>query len=112
LPDRALHSANIAGWSIGQRETATHPSRDRWAADAASLYDKLEHTIAPLFYRDPEGFADVMVHAIALNGSFFNSHRMLQEYVSKAYRAAVGGENMRSQPPVASACEAPAANSR
>lgn len=26
-----------------------------------------------------------MLHAIALNGSFFNSHRMLAAYVSKAY---------------------------
>ena len=38
-----------------------------------------------MFYREPDRFADVMLHAIALNGSFFNSHRMLQEYVSKAY---------------------------
>ncbi len=88
------HTEGVTGWSIGQREpaTATHSSRDRWAPDAASLYDKLEHTIGPLFYRNPEGYADVMAHAIALNGSFFNSHRMLQEYVSKAYRACVGDQ--------------------
>jgi starch phosphorylase len=28
---------------------------------------------------------DVMRHAIAINGSFFNTHRMMQEYVLKAY---------------------------
>jgi len=27
----------------------------------------------------------VMRHSIALNGSFFNTHRMLQQYVLKAY---------------------------
>jgi starch phosphorylase len=27
----------------------------------------------------------VMRYAIALNGSFFNTHRMLQQYVLKAY---------------------------
>ena len=31
------------------------------------------------------GFMDVMAHAIALNGSFFNTHRMVQQYVLNAY---------------------------
>jgi starch phosphorylase len=54
-------------------------------ADAQSLYEKLEHTIIPLFYHDRQGFARVMRNAIAINGSFFNTQRMLQEYVLKAY---------------------------
>ena len=28
---------------------------------------------------------DIMRHAIALNGSFFNTQRMVQQYVLKAY---------------------------
>jgi starch phosphorylase len=28
---------------------------------------------------------EVMRHCIALNGSFFGTHRMMQEYVLKAY---------------------------
>jgi len=28
---------------------------------------------------------DVMRNSIAINGSFFNTHRMMQEYVLKAY---------------------------
>ena len=39
----------------------------------------------PLFYRDRDRFIDVMLHSIALNGSFFNAHRMIQQYVLKAY---------------------------
>lgn len=50
-----------------------------------SLYDKLERVIVPLFYHHRDEFIDVMRHAIALNGSFFNSHRMVEEYVLKAY---------------------------
>lgn len=76
------HTEGVTGWSIGERESAAH---DRSPADAASLYEKLERSIAPLFYRDQDRFTDVMLHAIALNGSFFNTQRMLQEYVSKAY---------------------------
>ncbi len=30
-------------------------------------------------------FTGVMRHCIALNGSFFNTHRMVQQYVLKAY---------------------------
>ena len=28
---------------------------------------------------------NIMIHCIALNGSFFNTQRMILEYVSKAY---------------------------
>ena len=79
------HTEGVTGWSIGEREAASPPAHDRSASDAASLYDKLEHSIVPMFYREPDRFAEVMLHAIALNGSFFNTERMLQEYVSKAY---------------------------
>jgi starch phosphorylase len=41
--------------------------------------------VVPLFYRDRERFVDVMRHAIALNGSFFNTQRMVLQYVTKAY---------------------------
>ena len=74
----------LTGWSIGPMPKANGTSENH-SADAASLYDKLEHIIVPLFYHDRSGFLDVMRHAIALNGSFFNTHRMLQQYVLKAY---------------------------
>ena len=32
-----------------------------------------------------QGFINIMRHAIALNGSFFNTQRMMQQYVVKAY---------------------------
>jgi starch phosphorylase len=74
----------LTGWSIGPMPKANGTSENH-GADAAALYDKLERTIVPLFYHDRSGFLDVMRHAIALNGSFFNTHRMLQQYVLKAY---------------------------
>ena len=33
----------------------------------------------------PSSGVNVMRSTIALNGSFFNTHRMLQEYISNAY---------------------------
>ena len=74
----------VTGWSIGPPDGAASASADH-GNDAVSLYDKLEHVIMPLYSGDRDGFLDVMRHAIALNGSFFNTHRMLQQYVLKAY---------------------------
>jgi starch phosphorylase len=75
----------VTGWAIGDDDRSSQG--DRSASDASSMYDKLEHTILPLFHQRRDGFTDVMRHAIALNGSFFNSHRMVEEYALKAYAA-------------------------
>lgn len=60
------------GWSIGEKGSADASS------DAASLYSKLEQMIIATFYHERNHFIDVMLHCIALNGSFFNTHRMVQ----------------------------------
>ena len=75
---------DVTGWAIGEngRGPISRPNRSQ---DAAALYDKLEHAVIPAFYRERDHFIDVMRHAIALNGSFFNTQRMMQEYVLKAY---------------------------
>jgi hypothetical protein len=41
--------------------------------------------ILPMFYTDWDGFINIMCHAMALDGSFFNTRRMMQQYVVKAY---------------------------
>jgi starch phosphorylase len=76
----------ITGWSIGKNTKRTEESHER-SEDASSLYEKLENTIVPLFYHDRDHFIEVILHCIALNGSFFNTHRMLQQYVLNAYFA-------------------------
>src|SRR3989337_3538924 len=74
----------VTGWSIGENERGTEEAGNR-SKDASSLYDKLEQVIIPLFYQNRDRFIDVMLHSIALNGSFFNTHRMIQQYVLNAY---------------------------
>jgi starch phosphorylase len=74
----------VTGWSIGPNDGRTGAVSDH-SRDAVSLYDKLEQIILPLYYVQRDDYLDVMRHAIALNGSFFNTHRMLQQYVLKAY---------------------------
>ena len=41
--------------------------------------------IAPRFYGDRQGWGEVMRAAIAINASFFNTHRMVQQYAARAY---------------------------
>jgi len=80
------HIEGLTGWSIGELPHGKEEERDH-SRDALSLYDKLEHTIIPFFYRDRHRFMDMMAYSIALNGSFFNTQRMVQEYVLNAYHS-------------------------
>ena len=75
---------DITGWAIGRDSHDIEAKRDT-EQDAAALFDKLERTIIPLYYHQPEKFRCIMSHCIALNGSFFNTQRMVQQYVLKAY---------------------------
>lgn len=72
------------GWAIGEKCKSTEPL-ERNACEAESLYDKLEQHILPMFYQDRRQYIGIMRHCISLNGSFFNTQRMLQQYVLKAY---------------------------
>ncbi len=77
------HVEGVTGWSIGDSwEGEIQPS-----AEIASLYEKLESVIIPLFYGRSEAYAEVMRSAVALNGSFFNAQRMMFQYLENAYRA-------------------------
>ena len=70
----------VTGWAIGNSEVQEDP-----AAEIADLYNKLEKEIVPMFYKDSNRYIDIMRMSIALNGSFFNTQRMVQQYVTNAY---------------------------
>ena len=74
----------LTGWGFGD-ESYDFDEEVRDGEDSDNLYDKLENEVVPLFCNDREEFIDIMRHAIALNGSFFNTQRMLQQYVLRAY---------------------------
>jgi starch phosphorylase len=67
---------NVTGWAI--------PDFDSEAEEANALYEKLEHVIAPL-YANKAAWAEMQRHCVAINGTFFNTHRMMGQYVSNAY---------------------------
>jgi starch phosphorylase len=74
----------VTGWAIGDEKHQRQDESSR-LRDAASLYEKLERIIIPMFSGYRDRYAEVMRHAIAVNGSFFNTQRMLQQYVLSAY---------------------------
>jgi starch phosphorylase len=76
----------VTGWSIGNHHA--EPLDPDGKTDAENLYEKLESVILPLYYRDRARYLEVMRHAVALNGSFFNTERMVSEYARQAYRLA------------------------
>ncbi len=55
------------------------------AGEALALYSKLESAVVPLYLDAPEKWAGLMRTTLAFNGSYFNTDRMVQQYVRKAY---------------------------
>lgn len=77
------HIEGVTGWSIGPHPEHTTSVSDR--EDAESLYTKLEYLILPRYYDERDAWIRMMRHTIAINGSFFNTHRMVEQYVLTTY---------------------------
>ena len=78
------HIEGVTGWSIGPATTNASPDQVN-RLDADDLYRKLRAVILPLFYQDRDRWTDAMRQSIAFNASFFNTHRMVQQYATNAY---------------------------
>jgi starch phosphorylase len=74
---------NITGWAIGTRKSNERESDDD--CDRTDLFNKLETWIIPKFYRDRDNWIRTMRSCIAINASFFNTNRMIEQYVLNAY---------------------------
>ncbi len=80
----------VTGWAIGDGSPAPAkgPALDDFdVAHAEAIYEKIEREILPLYRRDRAGWIRVMKSAIALNGSYFTTQRMVSEYALRAYTA-------------------------
>ncbi len=75
------HVEGVTGWSAATYRGAP----DDESSVAHALYDKLERVILPLFYERSKSYTQVRRSAIALNGSHFNTQRMVAQYASSAY---------------------------
>jgi glycogen phosphorylase len=67
----------VTGWAIEDGSSDTE--------EAASLYNKLEKSVVPLYRGAPEKWARMMRSTLAFNGSYFNTNRMVKQYNRNAY---------------------------
>lgn len=74
---------DITGWAIGPMPSGTTAETND-EEDSKDLYNKLENKILPLF-KDKDKWTLLMKNSIAINGAYFNTHRMSLQYVNKAY---------------------------
>jgi starch phosphorylase len=76
----------VTGWAIGGDRAGTRAFRSEFDhRHDEALYDKLERAVLPTYYEQRERFQEMMRFAIALNASFFNTQRMVLEYLYEAY---------------------------
>ncbi len=77
------------GWAIGAGEEYTDLTYQD-DVESRSIYDLIEQEIVPLFYTRtsdglPRGWLRTMKQSMQMGTSFFNTHRMVGEYVEKCY---------------------------
>jgi starch phosphorylase len=71
------HIEGVTGWSIDEANIeGTQADRE-----AESLYRKLEQVVLPAYYGAPDEFTSIRRSAMAINGTMFNTHRMVAQYL-------------------------------
>jgi starch phosphorylase len=73
----------VTGWAIGPAPGEQNHNDSE--GDAQALYEKLENTVIPTYYDNRELWKNMMRYSIALNGSYFNTHRVVREYCERAW---------------------------
>ncbi|WP_322409339.1 alpha-glucan family phosphorylase [Microbacterium invictum] len=76
------------GWAIPTADTAAS-DEERDDAEAAALYDLIEHQLVPRFYERtggvPVGWLDMVRHTMTDLGKKVTSDRMVRDYVTRLY---------------------------
>lgn len=75
----------VTGWAIGPEPEASISTEERKAMELEDLYGKLEYVIIPLYYKHRDEWIRMMKNSIGKIACHFNSHRMMQRYVTEAY---------------------------
>ncbi|QWK19490.1 MAG: alpha-glucan family phosphorylase [Hydrogenobacter thermophilus] len=76
----------INGWGIGPRPSWSDMSESNDEEDLEDIYGKLAYVILPMYYTSKDQWVFMMKNSIATVGPFFNTHRMVSEYISKVYQ--------------------------
>ncbi len=92
------HVEGVTGWTIGSDAPIGEEEGEREVED---MYFKLSRIIIPMYYGSPMEYAKIRRSSIAFNGSFFNTQRMVTQYLRNAYFPVAGAarENTKVRPP-------------
>lgn len=72
------------GWAIGETKKRNIFGNIN-KKDAKSIYDLLEKEIIPMYYNHPDKWREIMRFCISINASFFNTERVVKQYIQEAY---------------------------
>lgn len=75
----------VTGWSIGPGPEEKISSTEAVKRELNDLYNKLEYTILPMYYRQRDKWMEMMENSISKIAYYFNTHRMMRRYVLYAY---------------------------
>ncbi len=76
------HIEDVTGWSIGE-DYVEGENEDE--IDSKSIYRKLDHIIS-IYENERQEWINMMKQCISVNGSYFNTDRMVKQYINKAYQ--------------------------
>ncbi|MDI3496141.1 MAG: glycogen phosphorylase [Patescibacteria group bacterium] len=71
------------GWAIAHSGKTNNKKQDE--KDANCIYNLLTEEILPTFYHKPEMWREIMRFSIAINASYFNTDRVVRDYIQNAY---------------------------
>ena len=75
----------VTGWAIGPQPNENFSVEECRRRELDDLYNKLENIIVPMFYSRRDEWIKMMKESIGKIAYHFNSHRMVQRYVTEAY---------------------------
>jgi starch phosphorylase len=75
----------VTGWAIGPHPNENVSVEEGRRRELDDLYNKLENIIVPMFYNGRDEWIQIMKGAIGKIPYYFNSHRVVQRYVTEAY---------------------------
>ncbi len=83
------HIEGVTGWKIGPRpgkswlEDMDPDEEDH--LDVHDMYNQLENEVIPTYYQNRDEWGKIMRNAIAFNGPYYHTGRMVGEYLQDAY---------------------------
>ena len=75
----------VTGYAIGPKPEIDKSPEEIKLMELDDLYNKLEYIMIPKYYHGKDEWINLMSNSIEMIAYYFNTHRMMQRYVTEAY---------------------------